>query len=150
MFLRDFFLDKQREKAKLEAELKLQVTLKQLIPAGEAKPVAPLGVILSQYYLNLTEFCADFNKKTDSWEPGVMLPVVVKKGLRAKDYKLIIKTPTMSFLIDNSFDENGKLDYLSLWDIVNFNNKINYLPEKKIAQSLFSSLIVFPFSSYNF
>jgi len=33
---RDFFLDKKREKAKLEAEMKLQVTLKQLIPAGEA------------------------------------------------------------------------------------------------------------------
>jgi len=38
--LRDFFLDKQREKAKLEAEMKLMVTLRQLIPAGEAKPVA--------------------------------------------------------------------------------------------------------------
>lgn len=43
---RDFFLDKQREKAKLEAETKLMVTMRQLIPAGEAKPVAPLGVIL--------------------------------------------------------------------------------------------------------
>jgi len=51
VMIRDFFLDKKREKAKLEAEMKLRVTLKQVVPAGEAKPVAPLGLILSQYYL---------------------------------------------------------------------------------------------------
>jgi len=56
--LRDFFLDKRREKEKLEAEMKLRVTLKQIIPAQEAKPIAPLNIILSQYYLNLTEFCS--------------------------------------------------------------------------------------------
>jgi hypothetical protein len=46
---RDFFLDKKREKQKLEAEMKLIVTMKQLIPSGEAKPVAPLSVILDSF-----------------------------------------------------------------------------------------------------
>jgi len=115
--LRDFFLDKQREKAKLEAEMKLMVTLRQLIPAGEAKPVAPLGVILSQYYLNLAEFCKDYNSKTQEWEEGVLLPVKVKKGLRAKEYKLLIYTPTFSFLIENAIDDRG-LSITAAYDII--------------------------------
>jgi len=67
---RDFFLDKQREKAKLEAEMKLLVTLRQLIPAGEAKPIAPLSVILSQYYLNLVDFFANLMRKQSNMNPA--------------------------------------------------------------------------------
>jgi hypothetical protein len=68
IYKRDFFLDKKREKAKLEAEMKLNATLKQLVPAGDAKPTGPLGVILSQYYINSTDFCKVFNLLTISWD----------------------------------------------------------------------------------
>jgi ribosomal protein L11 len=65
---RDFFLDKRREKEKLEADMKRMVMLKAIIPAVEAKPVAPLSVILSQFYLNLAEFCTHFNNKTSPFK----------------------------------------------------------------------------------
>jgi ribosomal protein L11 len=104
--LRDFFLDKQREKAKLEAETKLMVTMKQFIPAGEAESGPPLGVVLSQYYLNLAIFCKDFNTKTSHYEPGILLPVKVNKGLRAKEYKLFINKPSLSFLIWSTIRDN--------------------------------------------
>jgi ribosomal protein L11 len=67
---RDFFLDKKREKAKLEAEMKLMVTLRQQIPAGEAKPTGALGVILSQDYINSADFCRLFNNLSIDWTPG--------------------------------------------------------------------------------
>lgn len=136
---RDFFLDKQREKAKLEAELKMIVTLRQIIPAATAKPVAPLGVILSQYYLNLTEFCKDFNLKTQEWEDGVLLPVKVKKGLRAKEYKLFIYQPSFSFLIDNSIDNYG-FSIVIAYDIVRFKANLFKKSLRPVAKLFFSTL----------
>lgn len=136
---RDFFLDKQREKAKLEAEMKLMVTMRQVIPAGEAKPIAPLGVILSQYYLNLSDFCKDFNSKSQQWEEGVLLPVKVKKGLRAKEYKLYIFQPSFSFLIDIALDDYG-FSIVAAYDIVRFKANLMNKSLRPTANLLFSSL----------
>jgi len=148
---RDFFLDKKREKQKLEAEMKLRVTLKQLIPAGEAKPVAPLGVILSQYYLNLTEFSNNFNALTKHFEEGIILPVIVKKALRAKEYKLFINPPTVSFLISNIIDpETYILTYLSLWDVVRLKAIFNNISEYEASGLVFSSLKSFNYIRVSF
>jgi len=143
--LRDFFLDKQREKAKIEAETKKIVTFKQLIPAGEAKPVAPLGVILSQYYLNLVDFCKDFNVKTTHYEEGVPLSVKVIKGLRAKDYKLVISTPTLSFLLNNVRKEGSYTFTITmLYTVVRVMSQCSgQQPSKKIAAMLFATLRTF-------
>jgi len=124
VFKRDFFLDKQREKAKLEAELKMQVTLKQVIPAGEAKTYAPLGIILPQYYINLNEFATHFNKESANWQDGVTLPVKVKKGLRAKEYTLFVNPPTMAFFIRNAMEDNSNyITVMAVWDIVRIKQK---------------------------
>jgi len=144
-------LDKKREKQKLEAEMKLRVTLKQLIPAGEAKPVAPLGVILSQYYLNLTEFSNNFNALTKHFEEGIILPVIVKKALRAKEYKLLINPPTVSFLISNIIDpETYLVTYLSLWDVVRLKAIFNNISECEASGLVFSSLKSFNYIRVSF
>lgn len=140
-FQRDFFLDKQREKAKLEAEMKLIVTMKQLIPAGEASREGSLGVILSQYHIASNEFCPDFNNKTIKWTPGVLLPTKVVKGLRAKEYKLYISSPSVPFLIDAAIDENdGRLYITSFYDAILFHAKELKRPVSVVAQMFFSSL----------
>jgi len=146
---RDFFLDKRREKERLEADMKRMVTLKAVIPAGEAKPIAPLSVILSQFYLNLAEFCTHFNKETSQWEEGVELSVKVKKGLRAKEYKLFINPPPLTFYIYNAFDETtDQLTYLSLWDIVRIKARELKLTEPRAARCVFASLGSFSFHFY--
>jgi ribosomal protein L11 len=137
--LRDFFLDKQREKAKLEAETKLMVTLRQLIPAGEAKPVPPLSVILGQYYLNLIDFCKDFNLKTEQWENGVILPTIVKKGLRAKEYKLLIATPSVSSFIMNGRRSRKVINLTSLYDIVRIKAVLLKKPLRVVARMVLST-----------
>jgi len=63
--------------------------------------------VLSQYYLTPALFCQDFNQQTINYEPGVILQVKVKKGLRAKEYKLIISKPSISFLINSCLDEEN-------------------------------------------
>lgn len=143
--LRDFFLDKQREKAKIEAETKMIVTMKQLIPAGEAKPVAPLGVILSQYYLNLVDFCRDFNAKTATYEEGVLLPTKVVKGLRAKEYKLVISNPSVSFLLDNIRNEHERgFTVTMLYDVVRIMAQSASRPTlQPLAALMFSTLRTF-------
>lgn len=139
--LRDFFLDKQREKAKLELEMKLVVTLKQRIPAGEASREGSLGVILSQYYLNINDFCKDFNDKTKDWLPGVPLPVKVIKTLRGKEYNLSIGSPTIPFLIETAISpETFSLEYVSLYDAIKFKAKLLKKPLKPVARMFFSSL----------
>lgn len=138
--LRDFFLDKQREKAKLEAETKLMVTLRQLIPAGEAKPVPPLSVILGQYYLNLNDFCKDFNLKSALWEDGVILPTIVKKGLRAKEYKLFIASPSVSALLCNGRHTRKAIYASVLYDIVRIKAELLKKPIRVVARMVLSTI----------
>jgi len=121
--------------------MKLQVTLNVTVPAGEAKPVAPLGVMLSQYYLPLQSFCDQVNEATNDYTEGVELPVKVKKGLRAKEYKTFIKPPSTSFLISNATaDENPFLDYLGLWDVIRIKADLSKIAYIKAAKNVFGSL----------
>jgi ribosomal protein L11 len=141
LLFRDFFLDKQREKAKLELEMKLIVTMKQQIPAGEASREAPLGIILSQFYLPFAEFCPDFNSKTTQWIPGVILPTKVIKGLRAKEYKLYISSPAIGFLIEAAINEdNGQLEIAPLYDAIRLKSKELKKPLPSTAAMFLSTL----------
>lgn len=56
---------------KVEAYIKLQV------PAGQANPSPPVGPALGQHGVNIMEFCKAFNAKTDSFEQGMPIPVVI-------------------------------------------------------------------------
>jgi len=136
---RDFFLDKKREKAKLEAEMKLQVTLKCIVPAGEAEPVGPLNVICGQYFINTASFCKELNTVNDLWKPGVLCPVVVTKGLRAKEYNVVIKAPTTTFLID-AITHNYRVFYLDLWALIKLKQRIHTVTETAAARLVFSKL----------
>ena len=77
---------------KIDAYIKLQV------PAGQANPSPPVGPALGQHGVNIMEFCKAFNAKTQSYEPGLPLPVVIT-AFADKSFTFIIKTPPASVLI---------------------------------------------------
>jgi len=77
---------------KVEGFIKLQ------IPAGKANPSPPVGPALGQRGLNIMEFCKAFNAKTQSYEPGLPLPVIIT-AFADKSFSFIIKTPPASVLI---------------------------------------------------
>ena len=72
--------------------------VKLQVPAGKANPSPPIGPALGQRGLNIMEFCKAFNAQTQSYEPGLPLPVVIT-AFADKSFTFIIKTPPATVLI---------------------------------------------------
>lgn len=72
--------------------------IKLQIPAGKANPSPPVGPALGQQGLNIMEFCKAFNAETQSYEPGLALPVVIT-AYADKSFTFIIKSPPAGVLI---------------------------------------------------
>jgi len=77
---------------KVEAYIKLQV------PAGKANPSPPVGPALGQHGVNIMEFCKAFNAKTDGFEQGMPIPVVITV-YSDRSFTFITKTPPASVLL---------------------------------------------------
>ena len=52
-----------------------KLRIRFIVPAEEAKALAPLAPIFGQYGLNCPDFCKQFNEKTVAFEPGLILIV---------------------------------------------------------------------------
>lgn len=72
--------------------------IKLQIKAGQANPSPPIGPALGQRGVNIMEFCKAFNAKTQSLEPGLVVPVVITV-FSDKSFTFIVKTPPASVLI---------------------------------------------------
>ena len=68
------------------------------VPAGKANPSPPIGPALGQRGLNIMEFCKAFNAQTQSFEPGMPIPVVIT-AYADKSFTFAMKTPPATFLI---------------------------------------------------
>lgn len=72
--------------------------IKLQVPAGEANPSPPIGPALGQKGLNIMEFCKSFNAQTQSYEKGMIIPVIIT-AYQDKSFTFILKTPPASILI---------------------------------------------------
>ena len=72
--------------------------IKLQVPAGKANPSPPIGPALGQRGLNIMEFCKAFNAQTQSYEPGLKLPVVIT-AFADKSFTFIIKSPPATVLL---------------------------------------------------
>ena len=72
--------------------------IKLQVPAGKANPSPPIGPALGQRGLNIMEFCKAFNAKTQSFEAGMPIPVVIT-AYADKSFTFTMKTPPATFLI---------------------------------------------------
>ena len=79
--------------------------IKLQIPAGKANPSPPVGPALGQRGLNIMEFCKQFNAQTQSYEPGLKLPVVIT-AFADKSFTFVMKSPPASVLLKKA----AKLD----------------------------------------
>jgi len=124
------------------------VTLKMILPVGEAKNNSILGPLLGQHQINIMSFCNEFNNKSVlKYQLGVLVPVFVNLK-KDKTYTLDIRYPYFSsFLEQFLVRESSSSIYIvaeKLFDII----KIFSFFQK---QSLISvSYYVFGYlSSYN-
>ena len=72
--------------------------IKLQVPAGKANPPPPIGPALGQRGLNIMEFCKAFNAQTQSYEPGLKLPVVIT-AYADKSFTFILKSPPATVLL---------------------------------------------------
>ena len=72
--------------------------VKLAIPAASATPSPPVGPALGQAGVNIMEFCKAFNAKTEEFEKGTPIPVVITV-FEDKSFEFITKTPPASFFL---------------------------------------------------
>ncbi len=107
--------------------------IKLQIPAGKANPSPPVGPALGQRGLNIMEFCKAFNAQTQSYEPGLKLPVVIT-AYADKSFTFVLKSPPATVLIKKAvkidkgsskahMDKVGKITRAQLEEIANMKMK---------------------------
>ena len=77
---------------------KVKTQIKLQIPAGAANPAPPVGPALGQHGVNIMDFCKQFNEKTKSNEPGMIIPAVITV-FEDRSFTFITKMPPVSALL---------------------------------------------------
>ena len=77
---------------------KVKTQIKLQIPAGAANPAPPVGPALGQHGVNIMDFCKQFNERTKSNEPGMIIPAVITV-FEDRSFTFITKMPPVSALI---------------------------------------------------
>jgi len=72
--------------------------IKLHIPAGQATPAPPVGPALSQWQLNIPDFCKQFNAATSKLPNGLTTPVVITV-YKDKTFSFVTKSAPASVLL---------------------------------------------------
>jgi large subunit ribosomal protein L11 len=80
------------------AKKKIAAVIKLQVPAGKATPAPPVGPALGPHGVSAPQFVQQFNDRTKSIEPGLLIPVVVTV-FADKSFIFITKTPPAAVLI---------------------------------------------------
>ena len=80
---------------------KVKTQIKLQIPAGAANPAPPVGPALGQHGVNIMDFCKQFNEKTRTQEPGMLIPVVITV-FEDRSFSFITKMPPVASLLNKA------------------------------------------------
>ncbi len=80
------------------AKKKVTAVIKLQCPAGKATPAPPVGPALGPHGVSAPQFVQQFNDRTKSMEPGLIIPVVLTV-YQDKTYTFVLKTPPAAVLI---------------------------------------------------
>ena len=80
------------------AKKKITAIVKLQCPAGKATPAPPVGPALGPHGVSAPMFCQQFNERTKSMEPGLVIPAIITI-YQDKTFTFILKTPPASILI---------------------------------------------------
>jgi large subunit ribosomal protein L11 len=80
------------------AKKKIAAVIKLQVPAGKATPAPPVGPALGPHGVSAPQFVQQFNDRTKSIEPGLLIPVVITV-FADKSFIFITKTPPAAVLI---------------------------------------------------
>jgi large subunit ribosomal protein L11 len=80
------------------AKKRVAAIVKLQVPAGKATPAPPVGPALGPHGVSAPQFVQQFNDRTKSLEPGLLIPVVITV-YADKSFTFITKTPPAAVLI---------------------------------------------------
>ena len=80
------------------AKKTVTAVIKLQCPAGKATPAPPVGPALGPHGVSAPMFVQQFNDRTKSMEPGLVVPVVITV-YQDKTFTFILKTPPAAVLI---------------------------------------------------
>ena len=80
------------------AKKKVTAVIKLQCPAGKATPAPPVGPALGPHGVSAPVFVQQFNDRTKSMEPGLVVPVVITVH-QDKSFTFVLKTPPAAVLI---------------------------------------------------
>ena len=80
------------------AKKKVTAIIKLQCPAGKATPAPPVGPALGPHGVSAPVFVQQFNDRTKSMEPGLVVPVVITV-YQDKSFTFELKTPPAAVLI---------------------------------------------------
>ena len=80
------------------AKKRITAIIKLQCPAGKATPAPPVGPALGPHGVSAPQFVQQFNDRTKSMEPGLVIPVVITV-FADKSFTFITKTPPAAILI---------------------------------------------------
>ncbi len=108
------------------AKKKITALIKLQCPAGKATPAPPVGPALGPHGVSAPQFVQQFNDKTKSMEPGLIIPVVITV-YSDKSFTFILKTPPAAVLIKKAIglDKGSGEPH---------KNKVGTLPKAKLEE----------------
>ncbi|MCH3917802.1 MAG: 50S ribosomal protein L11 [Spirochaetia bacterium] len=80
------------------AKKKVTAVIKLQCPAQKATPAPPVGPALGPHGVSAPQFVQQFNDKTKSYEPGLILPVIITV-YSDRSFTFILKTPPAAVLV---------------------------------------------------
>ncbi|MDR1128407.1 MAG: 50S ribosomal protein L11 [Treponema sp.] len=108
------------------AKKKITAMIKLQCPAGKATPAPPVGPALGPHGVSAPQFVQQFNDRTKSMEPGLIIPVVITV-YQDKSFSFILKTPPAAVLIKKAVGiEKGSGEP--------HKNKVAKLPRSKLEE----------------
>jgi len=110
-----------------------------VVPSQEAKLSQPVGPMLGQVKIKIKDFCTSFNEITTLYEAELPLKVIVFI-YKNDTFNYIIKPPSTTFLIKNSYFLNNKinLNLLDLYKIMLIKHKeLEFFSKKLILRNIF-------------
>ncbi|MDR2028690.1 MAG: 50S ribosomal protein L11 [Treponema sp.] len=108
------------------AKKKIAAMIKLQCPAGKATPAPPVGPALGPHGVSAPQFVQQFNDRTKSMEPGLIIPVVITV-YADKSFSFILKTPPAAVLIKKAIGlEKGSSE--------SHKTKVGKIPRAKLEE----------------
>jgi large subunit ribosomal protein L11 len=108
------------------AKKKIAAMIKLQCPAGKATPAPPVGPALGPHGVSAPQFVQQFNDRTKTMEPGLVIPVVITV-YADKTFTFILKTPPAAVLIKKAIGlEKGSAE--------SHKTKVGKIPRAKLEE----------------